>query len=565
MIPHPLVYLVHRRLRNRLVSALKRIRQPKYMIGALILGAYIILVLFWITEDRTTISSKDLGDNLVLFGSLGILALAIGAWVSMRRVKGHPLGFEKAEVEMLFPLPVSRRALVLYRLLARQPRILLSVLVFALFINRSFRSGTLLAAFIVFSVFYLHTIGAAFAHATPLQAGLRRNLVAWLPFALIVSMTVLGLALAGIDPGALFSKEALNEIERIGSTGLLAIVLEPFRVLSTLLIGRPESNFYLPALGWGALILVGHLAWVFLQDVAFEEASLRGAEVRAARIEAFKKGNWGVWKGFGGSGLRGQPFRLAPIGPPVWAYVWKGILAAGRLFRPPVAFIGLLLSVGLGMILRTLVDGLGLDETGDCIALPVAAMCAWMIYFFILFGQSREGFGMIETMSVLKPLPAPGRAVFLGSLLAEVSTVMVIYSLLAGATAGYLIRWMAMNPLFGSLLFASALFAIGSLVALASGLRMAIVLWLPFTATIQVGPSHVGHNFLVFLTRLVGLFVLLIPPALIVAVVGVLVGEMRYASHLCLMAGGAVILLEVKILGELGGRLYDRFDPVLEA
>ena len=93
------------------------------------------------------------------------------------------LTFTNAEVQLLFPAPVSRRALVHYKLAQAQVPILISVLIWKIVLQRDPLANTPLRAialWVLFTTLYLHRVGASFVRVAATQhgrTGLRRNLV----------------------------------------------------------------------------------------------------------------------------------------------------------------------------------------------------------------------------------------------------------------------------------------------------------------------------------------------------------------------------------------------------
>ena len=70
------------------------------------------------------------------------------------------------------------------------------------------------------------------------------------------------------------------------------------------------------------------------QPVSFEEASIAKAEKRATKLAAFRAGNY---RATARKKLR-DPFKLRDTGRPELAFLWKNLLAMGRLVinRPPI-------------------------------------------------------------------------------------------------------------------------------------------------------------------------------------------------------------------------------------
>ena len=566
MKAHPLAYLLVRRLRNRIRSGLRKLRQPKFLLGLILVTIYFS----WILVGRAGLRSMDRGERHPIFtplfidviAPLGLMFVAGVAWVFTGWKKAHPLRFEKSDVEMLFAMPIPRRALVAYSLSRFQLWVIFSTVVMGVFLSRSLSPFTFLGWYLMLSIAHLHTVGIAFAHGTPWSAGRARVAFAWLPGIVLAAGIAGGIVTAGIDIHRLFSLSGLEEVERVCSSGLLAVLLAPFRMVLALPTTGHGSSAPFTALGWSLIIFLIHVGWVFLQDSAFEEASLRGAEARRARLEAWRKGKIGFFRPAPKGAVKRQPFRLAQQGPPVWAFLWKGLLSTGRFYSIRNLAVACAAAFTLGLWLQSLLPeiGPGFPKTGALIAGQIALM----IYMMVLFRRSQEGLGMIESMTLLKLLPLRGSTVFAGSVFSEVGVFMgvylIVWVLAAASTSTFLIE----NAFYGVGLVLTSFAAMGVLVALASAVRLCIALWLPFTATLQTGPAAMGHNFLVLITRELPIHLLLLPPGIVVGFLVFALGPVRFMPIACIVAGGAVAAAEVYGVVRIGGWLYDRFDVAAE-
>src|ERR1019366_8193273 len=137
-----LVYLRLTSLQNLLQSRLRRLKQPKYLFGAIVGAAY-----FWFFVFRRMIvgpagarrgAAPKLQALPLMFIAVPIFVLGakrvIEAWIAPDNKPG--LAFTEAEVAFLFPAPMTRRMLVNYKLLGTQFTILLSSVLFALLASR---------------------------------------------------------------------------------------------------------------------------------------------------------------------------------------------------------------------------------------------------------------------------------------------------------------------------------------------------------------------------------------------------------------------------------------------
>ena len=272
-----LVYLQLTSLANAARQRLRRLREPRYLIGLIVGAAYFYFFFFRRAAIRDfhgrgpVASPAELG---LLFG-LGLMLLFMAgriayAWIfSADRAA---LAFTEAEVSFLFPAPVSRGALVHFKLLKSQFRILVSALLIALLSNRLGQLGGSSWAhaagwWILLSTLELHGIGASFTRQRLLDLGfnprLRRALfggaavlagaVAW--WWIRHHVPAPGAAdLAGISA-------MVGYLHAVAAIPPVPWVLAPFRWVLRPLFAANGAAF-LRALGPALLVLLAHYLWV---------------------------------------------------------------------------------------------------------------------------------------------------------------------------------------------------------------------------------------------------------------------------------------------------------------
>ena len=170
------IFLLSRSFVNRTKARLKRLKQPKYLIGAIfgLIYFYAYFLRFLFGPSRP--SGKMLeGANTVIggIGAVILLVLVVGAWIFPHARAA--LIFSEAEIAFLFPAPVSRRTLVHYKLLKSQLAILFTVLLLTLLTGRIFSSSQawmrVLGWWVILSTLNLHFLGASFARTMLLERG----------------------------------------------------------------------------------------------------------------------------------------------------------------------------------------------------------------------------------------------------------------------------------------------------------------------------------------------------------------------------------------------------------
>ena len=178
-----LAWLILTSARNQLRVKARQLRNPRYAI-ALVLGlAYFWLVFFNRSAREGRQPSPLLSDTFAALFPVGILAYVAFTWIV--GADRNALAFSQAEVSMLFTAPVSRRTLVVYKLVRAQGAVLVtSVLWFVLFHRPGVGFSRVISSWVFLTTFSLHRLGVALLRASRTEhglQGLRRN---WLPITL---------------------------------------------------------------------------------------------------------------------------------------------------------------------------------------------------------------------------------------------------------------------------------------------------------------------------------------------------------------------------------------------
>src|SRR5262245_44447132 len=128
--------------KNRMRRRVRRLREPRYLIGAVVGAAYLFFALYGRTRRPRTSSVPPEGARRAQSAiagfaatapSLGGLALLVAAAVSWLMPFGSGLlEFTAAETEFLFTAPVSRRHLLFYRLMRSQWAVFFGALIMSL-------------------------------------------------------------------------------------------------------------------------------------------------------------------------------------------------------------------------------------------------------------------------------------------------------------------------------------------------------------------------------------------------------------------------------------------------
>lgn len=447
-----LIYLRVMSVRNWLVARVRRLRQPKYLLGAVVGCAYFYFFFFrGIAGPRPTppmdpqvLQAMEAAraqlptEWLPATTALGAFALLVFfAFMWLVPAQRAALGFTEAEIAFLFPAPITRPALVNFRLLSTQLRSLLGALVMTLFTQRTAVLGgnTLTHAlgwWLIFSALGLHFSGANFTLTRLREHGAvlwRRRLLIGTGLAAIVIATCLRLpggaqaAAPAVEPGL----RPLAELAiGLAGTAPLAWLLWPLKLVVAPFLAVDVASF-LRALGPALGVLALHYLWVVRSAVAFEDAAVDQAQRRSARAAAWREGRR---PGAAPARARPGPFRLADHGRPELAFLWKNLLSTWPYFTP---------RVWLGCAALVVAAGLWLQAQPALH--EIATATAWMILIFagyvLLVGPqfARQDIRSdLAQADILKTYPLAGWQIILGELLAPAAILTgVLWLLLLGA------------------------------------------------------------------------------------------------------------------------------------
>lgn len=427
-----LLYLRLTTAKGWLASRLRRLKQPKYLVGAVIGIAYLYFFLIrQISRNgipRSAASPAAPAEALSIAPDVAAAALLLVIafnWILPRSRAG--LTFSEAEISFLFPAPIRRRTLIHYRLLCTLGGLGLTALIMALVSGGWAPTGASawlrgVGWWVLLGIVSLHFTATSFVVTRLLDRGvssLARGAAGFTVLALAVGVplvwTVTALPaptqqdLAGVAAIARYVEAALH------SGPLPWLLAVPKLVLAPLFAADPRA--FVLALGPTVLVFAAHYAWVLLSAVSFEEASIAKAEKRATRLAAFRSGNLRVTA----AKKRRDPFRLRDTGRPEIAFLWKNLLAMGRGF-----------SVRSGLVAAAIVAAACLwlvsaDLRGGQVV--VAMFATIVLGIVLLLGPQFARHDLrsdLKNADILKTYPLAGWKIVFGEMLAPLAVLSAI-------------------------------------------------------------------------------------------------------------------------------------------
>ncbi len=436
-------YLITRSLANSITHRLKRLRQPKYLLGAVLAGAYFYFYfykfLFIGLGPAKQFDMPPAQQQVWLdFGAAALLVFTfVLAWIlpSSRAA----LTFTEAEIAFLFPAPIRRRTLIVFKILRSQLGFLFISVIFTLISGR-WRMGSdvwmrTAGWWIILNTLSLHRIGASFALSRLYERGLadwkRRTLFVVLLAALTFavwnawnSLPARPVAIGGKADGV------MGSVGQLLQTGAIPWILAPFKMVVAPSFAHDGIGF-LAAMGPALGVLALHFLWVVRADGSFEDAAIETARRRSALIAAARKGEVRMTSRKGKA--RTAVFQLRATGFKATAFLWKSLIRIGGR-QTLVRWMLFFLALGVGVF--WLIQNRGEESSNASMTLAISIGAACYIAFLLSFimvgqqaaGQLRQG---IAGMDLLKTYPLPGWQFALGELLGPI-------------VLGTLIQWMAL-------------------------------------------------------------------------------------------------------------------------
>lgn len=572
---------------NRLRSRIHRLRQPKYLIGAVVGLAYLYVyigrfVLGGVFFPRSAPAgfpfaqgfTLDLRNLMEGMAATGVFFFVLGAWFFSG--PRSSLAFSETELAHLLPAPISRRTLIRYKLASSQTGLLISSLILWFFTGRTFAGGhavlRIAGWWVVLAALSLHSLGASFVVQRITERGLsswlRRTLTSLVGFAVVGTVLWWGRVALLVQGGIPSSPEGWRDFaQHIFTSGPAPWLLWPFRLLVRPWLAGSPTEFAL-AIGPALFVLAILFVWVDRSDVSFEEASLERARRWADRIANARTRHQRV--GMPKPIVRPAAFLLRPEGNPALALAWKHLIELRSRPRNYAIAIGVLVLAAIGIRICPNAEILeSLRSSAALLPLGIAAILV-VLGVMEITARVRQDLRMVDHY---KTLPLTGRQFVAGEFLGGLGSTLCRQLVCFLGVALFAIAGQPLPVHWPILLGVSvALLTIGpGLIMLLAMLPVAAALLFPaWVHSTKEGPGPgleaTGQRVILAVGQLITLSVSLIPVALVAASMfwlGQFVSP--WIAFLLAGAGGAAVLYtEIGIAIVFLGKAYDAIDVSLE-
>lgn len=420
------LYIITCSAKNRVRRRLQRLREPRYLLGAVVGIAYLYFAVFGRMRFTSEASRQrpipaaflpTIGGGGPMFAGLALLT---GAALSLAVPMGSAmLDFSRTESEFLFPSPLSRRQLVLYRLMRSQWAVLFSALVIALtfpLATPSARLRSFIGSWLALMTCHVFFTGVTLTRARISSPSIRARLLVWVPRGLLCAgiLAIIGSAFGtATTEGA--AVESAGDLIRLLSTtcasGLPSLVLWPFIAVARPLAAQSFAAFVM-ALPAALLVYAVVIAWVLAADEAFDAMADSLVETRHQRARPGLSYR-----------MRATPWTLSPRGRLELLFVWKTATQTLRVVSPRL-LVRVLLIVGsmtIGLMLLT-VRNRGLGQIGSVFA-------AANVLFAIVFGPQIFRFDLredLQHLELLKTWPLRAAALIRGQMIGAAAVVTAV-------------------------------------------------------------------------------------------------------------------------------------------
>jgi hypothetical protein len=405
--------LTLRSFKNRFVRAVKRLREPRYLVSTIAALFYFWFMVF----RRMMVSGKSpmkmmTGDFAADASGIVLLGILLIAWALPDQAGG--IEFSESEIAFLFPAPLTRAQLLLYKVFRMQPRILISATIVTVI---GLRAGKFVGLWLLFTTLSIYFMTARIARARLKFAGI--GFLIRLPIVLLLIAGAVWILRADLIDGHTPPIRTFRQ-------GMIANPFDAPATRALLFLPRALGALaYPPNLGTFLIsfaITAAFAALLFLAaarlNVAYEDASIVLAQKKLQRT---MRGTGRHQAGRAITFRRFPPlFRLRPTHRPEVAVLWKNLIASMRIASP---WMIMMIFFAIAAVVSPLVWPLP-GIAAACGSMLGVLACGFPFFGPLLFAQDlRLDLSRIE---ILKTLPISGERLLMAEMAAPLSVVAAI-------------------------------------------------------------------------------------------------------------------------------------------
>jgi hypothetical protein len=564
------LYIIVCTAKNRLRVRVRRLREPRYVIGAIAGGAYLYFTLFarmWGGRLRSRARRGPAPPMVWLetfrtFGPTAVgtalLALMAVGWIVPS--DSTLLEFTEAEVQFLFTAPVARRALLVHRLLRSQLALLFASVVPAFFLSWTSpmaRVRFAVAMWVLLTVIKVHFTGItlvrtslAIHDAKPRGRQWGVLVIAFGAVAIVaiaVVRSLLAQPVAGVE-------DAFGRLGVSLTTGLPRIVLLPFTMIALPLFSEWPGP-YLTAMAGSVLVLLINVAWVLRSDEALQEAAAEAEARRAARSARRRPTR----------GARARGWTLAPSGRPEMVFVWKNAMQTLRQTS-----LATIVRFGAPFIIMTLGLSSGLMGRAPAMATLLGSAAAVLAMNLVLFGpqivrtdlrQDLLHLDLLKTWPVGSAAIIRGEMLWPGAILTVSAWVAIVCAVvwLGPGLPSVSFFWRASGACAAIVLAPALVFA---QLTIHNAVAVLLPAWVSLGSSRPRGLDAMGQRLIMFAAVIFGLLLMLAPGGLAGGIVWFAFSRLIGPAALPAAAAAftLVVVIEILLATEALGPPYERLD-----
>jgi ABC-2 type transport system permease protein len=559
-------YLTWHTLRNRTWTRIRRARNPRYAISAVIGAAYFWFFLIHNPGKVPQSIGPNFNDMWVVVATAGLVIFATSWWLFGG--DKTTLAFSLAETSFLFPAPLSRRAIIGYKLFRAQLAIMINAAIFIFLMRRGvgyLPSGyRAISLWMLFTTLNFHRVGAALVRTSWIEHkrhAVRQNII---PTLVLLTM-VAGVLVAAMDgwPAIVDVYNKRGFFDAIGSARAVleaapaSYVLWPVRALVDPVFAMTVPE-WVAALPSAILVLMLHIWWVLRTDAAFEESAIAASYERVRRIEAFKARRLSAPRP---EEISRTGLSLPTKGHPAIAIVWKNLLCLRRTLQLRVFIAPLIIAAIWGWAFS--------NERGTAagVAIGAASFAALLTFFgpMLVRNDLRQD---MQNLIALKTLPLNGRTVVMAEVMSSalpIAATQYAVLIFAGVFATFMNEPLPVGLVVTILAVAlPALLAFATvMVAVQNGAPVLFPGWVRIGTSVGGGMENLGQGVMSMGIILILVALLMIPPAIVIAFSMWFLTPFSpaLAAFSAIVTGSATLAAETFGIFAVLGRALERTEP----